>query len=150
MESGINKLTWRFSQRQFKTIASFETELRAANEQLESKDWDPQAPAANFDELLLQYMCNIGSLDDLLENEFLRGADQNTFDEYPDLELHQVEIFAKLTAENGTYFTVTELLFKAHNQLAGKKLGDHVFFEDVGPQPGKVNGLPVFYISAGS
>ena len=38
----------------------------------------------------------------------------------------QVEIMAHLVADNGTYFTREELLFKLHNLMANKELGDHV------------------------
>ena len=43
----------------------------------------------------------------------------------------QVEIMAHLVADNGTYFTREELLFKLHNLMANKELGDHVFFEGI-------------------
>ncbi len=35
----------------------------------------------------------------------------------------QVEIMAHLVADNGTYFTREELLFKLHNLMANKELG---------------------------
>ncbi len=41
----------------------------------------------------------------------------------------QVEIMAHLVADNGTYFTREELLFKLHNLMANKELGDHVFLK---------------------
>jgi len=43
----------------------------------------------------------------------------------------QVEIYARLKADNGQYFTTEELLFKLHNLMANKELGDHVFFENL-------------------
>ena len=43
----------------------------------------------------------------------------------------QVEIYARLKADNGQYFTTEELLFKIHNLMANKELGDHVFFENL-------------------
>ena len=146
----ISGLSWKFSQQLFADISSFEAELRSANDQIAEEDWHPQEVAANFEQLLLQYMCNVSSPSDLLDNEFLSQEDRNTFEEYPDQELHQVDVFAKITADNNAYFTIVELLFKAHNQLANKQLGDHVFFEEIGLEPNKVDGLPVFYISAGS
>ncbi len=46
-------------------------------------------------------------------------------------EFLQVEIYARLKADNGQYFTTEELLFKLHNLMANKELGDHVFFENL-------------------
>ena len=46
-------------------------------------------------------------------------------------DMWQVEIYARLKADNGQYFTTEELLFKIHNLMANKELGDHVFFENL-------------------
>ena len=46
-------------------------------------------------------------------------------------DMWQVEIYARLKADNGQYFTTEELLFKLHNLMANKELGDHVFFENL-------------------
>ena len=43
----------------------------------------------------------------------------------------QVEIYARFKADNGQYFTTEEILFKIHNLMANKELGDHVFFENL-------------------
>lgn len=43
----------------------------------------------------------------------------------------QVEIYARFKADNGQYFTTEEILFKIHNTMANKELGDHVFFENL-------------------
>lgn len=145
----IEDLRWRFSNRRYTDLKSFESALRIENDQIATEKWAPSAVAATTSELLVQYMCNISS-DDLQANEFLSESDQEIFEQYPDERAHQVDVFAKLTADNNEHFTVVELLLKTHNQLANKELGDHVFYEGLDPEPGEVNGLPVFYVSAGS
>ena len=71
----------------------------------------------------------------------------------------QVEIMAHLVADNGTYFTREELLFKLHNLMANKELGDHVFFEGIEYEGHECegyglidnkDGIPVFYTCCGS
>ena len=71
----------------------------------------------------------------------------------------QVEIMAHLVADNSTYFTREELLFKLHNLMANKELGDHVFFEGIEYEGHECegyglidneDGIPVFYIVCGS
>jgi len=149
-QNGINYWNWKFSDQPFKDVASFEKALRSENAQITTEDWNPAQTASESKELLLQYMCCIEAPEELLDNEFLSDEDKNTFAENPDEKLHQVDILAKLSADNGKYFTAVELLFKAHNQLASKNLGDHVFFEEIALEPRKVDSLPVFYVSAGS
>ena len=63
-------------------------------------------------------------------NEYLYEDDE--LEEYDKEDgVWQVEIYARLKADNGQYFTTEELLFKLHNLMANKELGDHVFFENL-------------------
>lgn len=90
--------------------------------------------------------------EDLLENETLIEGDRDIFDDEDNAEdgQFQVEIVAKLKADNGTNFSALEFLMKAHNQHANKELGDHVFFEGTDENPEIIDGLPTCYISCGS
>ena len=92
-----------------------------------------------------------------MDNE--RVTDEELLEEDKEDGMWQVEIMAHLVADNGTYFTREELLFKLHNLMANKELGDHVFFEGIEYEGHECegyglidneDGIPVFYIVCGS
>ena len=108
-------------------------------------------------EILVTYEAWIESLDQLLDNE--RVTDEELLEEDKEDGMWQVEIMAHLVADNGTYFTREELLFKLHNLMANKELGDHVFFEGIEYEGHECegyglidneDGIPVFYTCCGS
>ncbi|WP_287524002.1 SMI1/KNR4 family protein, partial [Veillonella sp.] len=108
-------------------------------------------------EILVTYEAWIESEDQLFDNE--RVTDEELFEEDKEDGMWQVEIMAHLVADNGTYFTREELLFKLHNLMANKELGDHVFFEGIEYEGHECegyglidneDGIPVFYIVCGS
>ena len=81
-------------------------------------------------EILVSYEAWIESKSQLYPNEYLYEDDE--LEEYDKEDgMWQVEIYARLKADNGQYFTTEELLFKLHNLMANKELGDHVFFENL-------------------
>jgi len=108
-------------------------------------------------EILVTYEAWIESLDQLFDNE--RVTDEELLEEDKEDGMWQVEIMAHLVADNSTYFTREELLFKLHNLMANKELGDHVFFEGIEYEGHECegyglidneDGIPVFYIVCGS
>lgn len=108
-------------------------------------------------EILVTYEAWIESKDQLFDNE--RVTDEELLEEDKEDGMWQVEIMAYLVADNGTYFTREELLFKLHNLMANKELGDHVFFEGIEYEGHECegyglidneDGIPVFYIICGS
>ena len=108
-------------------------------------------------EILVTYEAWIESEDQLFDNE--RVTDEELFEEDKEDGMWQVEIMAHLVADNGTYFTREELLFKLHNLMANKELGDHVFFEGIEYEGHECegyglidneDGIPVFYTCCGS
>ena len=108
-------------------------------------------------EILVTYEAWIESEDQLFDNE--RVTDEELLEEDKEDGLWQVEIMAHLVADNGTYFTREELLFKLHNLMANKELGDHVFFEGIEYEGHECegyglidneDGIPVFFIVCGS
>ena len=108
-------------------------------------------------EILVTYEAWIESVDQLFDNE--RVTDEELLEDDKEDGMWQVEIMAYLVADNGTYFTREELLFKLHNLMANKELGDHVFFEGIEYEGHECegyglidneDGIPVFYICCGS
>ena len=108
-------------------------------------------------EILVTYEAWIESEDQLFDNEHV--TDEELLEEDKEDGMWQVEIMAHLVADNGTYFTREELLFKLHNLMANKELGDHVFFEGIEYEGHECegyglidneDGIPVFFIVCGS
>ena len=108
-------------------------------------------------EILVTYEAWIESVDQLFDNE--RVSDEELLEDDKEDGMWQVEIMAHLVADNGTYFTREELLFKLHNLMANKELGDHVFFEGIEYEGHECegyglidneDGIPVFYTCCGS
>lgn len=108
-------------------------------------------------EILVTYEAWIESEEQLFNNE--RVTDEELLEEDKEDGMWQVEIMAHLVADNGTYFTREELLFKLHNLMANKELGDHVFFEGIEYEGHECegyglidneDGIPVFFIVCGS
>lgn len=108
-------------------------------------------------EILVTYEAWIESTDQLFDNE--RVSDEELLEDDKEDGMWQVEIMAHLVADNGTYFTREELLFKLHNLMANKELGDHVFFEGIEYEGHECegyglidneDGIPVFYTCCGS
>ena len=108
-------------------------------------------------EILVTYEAWIESVDQLFDNEHV--TDEELLEDDKEAGMWQVEIMAHLVADNGTYFTREELLFKLHNLMANKELGDHVFFEGIEYEGHECegyglidneDGIPVFYTCCGS
>ena len=143
----FNKLT--YSREEFSKEYNKEVEKYVDDEADDDRLEEP--------EILVTYEAWIESTDQLFDNE--RVTDEELFEEDKEDGMWQVEIMAHLVADNGTYFTREELLFKLHNLMANKELGDHVFFEGIEYEGHECegyglidneDGIPVFYICCGS
>ena len=148
----LNNIAWRFSDKRYTNYEEFNREITEYQKSICETDerWSPNEIVFEFPELQIQYMAWITKLSDLLENESLIDDDKDVFEEEPDEDEYQVEIIAKLKADNGMTFTALEFLMKAHNQQANKELGDHVFFEGTDENPAIIDELPTCYIACGS
>ena len=150
----LNKIAWKFTNEFFTDIDKFNREVIQYQIDVYKTDeqWKPNEIVFDIPELQIQYMAWITEPKDLLENETLIEADKDVFDDEPeeDEDGYQVEIIAKLRADNGKNFTALEFLMKAHNQQTNKELGDHVFFEGTDENPEAIEGLPTCYIACGS
>lgn len=151
-DNTLNAIAWSFSGKRYTDPEEFNREVIEYQNAIyhTAENWKPNETVFDFPELQIQYEAWITNLSDLLENESLIDEDEAVFEEYPDEEQYQVEIVARLKADNGKNFTALEFLMKAHNQQANKELGDHVFFEGTDDEPEVIDGLPTCYIACGS
>jgi len=148
----LDNVFWSFSSKEFsnpeefnQAVVEYQKDIRETAE-----DWKPEEIVFDIPELQIHYEAWIEKPSDLLENEVLIDDDKNVFEEYPEDKEHQVEILAKLKADNGKNFTALEILMKIHNLQVNKELGDHVFFEGIDDKPEIVNALPTYGMFCGS
>lgn len=148
----LNDIAWSFSNKLYADTEKFDQEVSAYQKRIYKSDekWKPEEIVFNVPELNIQYEAWISKPGELLANETLIDEEDAFDEENSDEGLYQVEIVARLQADNGEYFTASEFLMKAHNQQANKELGDHVFFEGTDEDPAIVDGLPLCYIACGS
>ena len=148
----LNNIAWSFTKEFYSDENQFNTEIIQYQNDIYKTDerWKPNEIVFDFPEIKIQYMAWVTGPEDLLENEILIEDDEDIFDEDPEEDGYQVEILAKLKANNGKNFTALEFLMKAHNQMSNKELGDHIFFEGTDESPEINEGLPTCFISCGS
>ena len=149
-----DEVHWTFNKHTY----SREDFSKEYNENIKKYEDDESEPdILEEPEILVTYEAWIESVDQLFDNE--RVADEELLEDDKEDGMWQVEIMAHLVADNGTYFTREELLFKLHNLMANKELGDHVFFEGIEYEGHECegyglidneDGIPVFYICSGS
>lgn len=112
------------------------------------KNWHPGEMAVEAEKIYIIFEAFIIGKEALLANEYV--TDISTLEEKCKIDgLFQTDITALLFADNGKYFTNEELLMKIHNQMAGKDLGDHDFFEGL-EKSDPLEGIPCYYVLLGS
>jgi hypothetical protein len=150
----INNIAWSFNKDCYTDPQAFDLAVSQYQRDIydDQNRWKPSEIVFNVPELQIQYTAWVSGPQHLLENEALSQDDLNAFDGEPEADEYgyQVEIVAKLMADNGKHFTALEFLYKVHNQQANKELGDHVFFEGTDSKPQMISGLPTYYIACGS
>jgi len=151
----LNKIAWTFSAKFYTDTEEFNQEVIDYQNLIykTNENWKPNEVVFDVPELQIQYMAWVKGASDLLENETLIEEDRDVFEEEPyeeEDDMYQVELLAKLTADNGKHFTALEFLLKTHNQQVNKELGDHVFFEGTDEKPILIEGIPTCYIACGS
>ena len=84
------------------------------------------------------------------EAEEDEDEEEENEEEAGDDEGEQKEVKMRLTADNGLSFTAAELLYKLHQRLRHRDLGDHIFFEGLHAFGTENLPVPQFYLYCGS
>jgi hypothetical protein len=112
------------------------------------KNWHPGGMAVKAEKIYVIYEAFIPGKEALLANEYV--TDASTLDEECKIDgLFQTDIAALLYADNGKYFTNEELLMKIHNQMTGKDLGTHAWFEGL-ERNDPLEGTSCYHVLLGS
>jgi len=128
----LQDILWNFSEEKFPVIEGFRLALKAYNERIKAEPFnvDFDQTVLNTGRVAVQYEYWDNEIEDSIEPDFL------------------------LTADNGEFFTVAELLFKIHNTVQEKlKEDDHHFFEGldlwIGDHPNYPD-TPLYFLQQGS
>jgi hypothetical protein len=128
----LRNIRWSFDNNKFQSQTDFEEELIKYNEEITDETFTKvlSENALHSPEVVIQYSYWDDDEEDILEPDFL------------------------LRADNGSYFTIGELLFKVHNEVCERlKEDDHKFFESFdlweGENPNNINS-PLYFLQQGS
>lgn len=150
----LKKILWVFNDTSYDNKVAFNQDVTDSQIEIlgNADNWQPDAVVFELPQLYIQYEAWINGVQDLFANEILTAESvehlATTEPEYDEFG-YQVEILAKLTADNGKDFTALELLQKIHHQMLNKDLGDHIFFEGL-EQIEDYKGLPTYNVWCGS
>jgi hypothetical protein len=96
----------------------------------ESDAWDPEEIVLETPTVQIIYQHYITPTDIRFEDEiFLDEDEADVRVNDPDEEDEQREVAVTFSADNGFHFTALELLYKLHQRLWHRQLGDHIYFE---------------------
>lgn len=153
----LDNVHWSFSEVKYASEGDFNEAIADYNDAI-AEDmgrpnvWNSEEIIIEEAEIQIQYMAWIDEPCQILSNERLCDEDADAFEKEGDEDGYQVEIIARLKANNGRSFSALEFMFKVHNQQVNKDLGDHVFFEGIADEPmiDAATGLKTWYIPCGS
>ena len=138
-EEMLNHIYWAFDEKTYTSAATFSEDLKSYMED-NRKNWKPEETAVKAGKVYIVYEAFLSE----------KVVDESDLDEENRIDgLFQTDIEALLSADNGSCFTSGELLIKVHNQLAGKDLGDHYFFEGL-ERVETEDGIPRWRVRLGS
>lgn len=146
-EELLKDIYWMFNEKIYASTNTFSHDVMEYIED-NHKNWHPGETAVKAEKIYVIYEAFISGKEALLANEYV--TDVSTLDEECRIDgLFQSDIAALLSADNGKCFTNEELLMKIHNQMAGKDLGDHDFFEGL-EKSDPLEGIPCYCVLLGS
>ncbi len=123
----LKNVYWMFNEIIYVSANTFSHDVMEYIED-NQKNWHPGEMAVETEKIYIIFEAFIPGKEALLANEYV--TDALMLEEKCKRDgLFQTDIAALLFADNGKYFTNEELLMKIHNQIAGKNLGNHMFFE---------------------
>lgn len=138
----LKHVAWNFTGKGFDNRADFNQAI--ANYQLAILDdpsgWNPDEIIVSAPEVDILYECYATDSEPVFDDETIK-ADYG----------EEKEIIARFTADNGASFSALELLYKLHQRLQQRELGDHTFFEGLVPADETEKGqIPLFEVRCGS
>ena len=144
----LNQVVWTFNDIEYNSIDDFNTKVDQYQKLIlkEKAAWKSEEIVIARPLVDISYTVWIDR-DSFAENETLLENDDFFEDEENSEDgLFQAEVEARFSADNGKNFTSLELLYKLHQQMTTKELGDHVYFEGL-DEDESARDNPRFYLN---
>ena len=139
-------VAWNFARSTYSTVDEFNQAVADYNTKImeDRANWQPDKVVVEHPTIDILYECWAKSGEPVADNEELIQA-------YKDGDYEEREVLVRFSADNEQHFTALELLYKIHQQLRNKELGDHTFFEGLTPDNEQNDGAtPIYHLYCGS
>ncbi|MGU3374119.1 hypothetical protein [Chryseobacterium sp. M5A1_1a] len=149
----LSNILWAFQKKGYSNIEDFNKEITDYQTLIlkEKASWEPYKMVIDAREINISYEAWIKGKEDIATNETLVGDENDAFNEdNSDYGMFQVELCARLKANNGANFTSLDLLYQLQNQISNNDLGDHIFFEGLTANDTKEQDIPFYFMYLGS
>lgn len=146
----LKDITWAFNGIHYVTPEDFNKAITRYQLDAGRQEsfWDPEIIVLETPSVLVVYAYYITPVDIRFEDECFLDEDEADIQvSDPDEENEQREVAVTFRADNGYYFTALELMYKLHQRLWHRQLGDRIYFEGLllCNMPERVNP-PLFYL----
>lgn len=138
----LANIAWRFDRTDYPTSAEFDQDISDYQAAIleEQACWNPAEVVVDHPAVEIAYEYWVTSEEAVF-------ADEMVIHDWKE----QKEVTATFTADNGKYFTALEMLYKLHQRLRHRELGDHIFFEGLAAEgDSDKQEPPLFYLRCGS
>jgi len=138
---------WTFSSKIFENIAAFSEEINNYNHN--NKKWQPDKVVFDYSKLKIKYFAWIHNSEDpcILINEVIN---KNYSLKNKEENCYKMNFIATLETENNMCFTAIELMYKIHQQLANKNLGNYIFYAGfVNTNTNNTDDVPCYLLANG-
>jgi hypothetical protein len=145
----LNQIAWNFTNTDYISIDEFNKDIKEYQDTIMGDEayWNPEDVVVDSPEVHVFYEYWETGEDPVFEDEKDVTESIESDEEYD--EPDQKEVIVTFKADNGTNFTALELMYKLHQRLRQRDLGDHTFFEGLSLEEDE-EVQPLFYLNCGS
>jgi hypothetical protein len=150
----LKEIAWAFNGVSYDTPHSFNKAITQYQSDAGKDEslWNPDEIVLETPSVQIAYQHYISPTDIRFDDEtFLDEDEADVLINDPEEEDEQREVAVTFMADNGYYFTALELMYKLHQRLWHRQLGDNIYFEGllVCNIPERINP-PLFYLHCDS
>jgi hypothetical protein len=149
----LKNVVWAFNGVNYHDPEAFNKAITAYNAEsgLEHAKWEPDEIVLDTPSVQIVYQYFVTPTDIRFDDETVLDEDDADLQlNDPEEENEQREVAVTFMADNGYYFTALELMYKIHQRLWHRQLGDRIYFEGllVCNIPERITP-PLFYLHCG-
>lgn len=144
----LPQIAWAFNSNDYATPEAFSKAISGYQQRImkERACWEPGEIVISHPSVRIAYEYYTTGHNELFDDE---EGEEDTEEEEGEEE--QRNVVLTLKADNGQYITALELLYKLHQRLRQRELGDHIFFEGLSCfNDSEKMSPPLYYLNCGS